>query len=172
MIALIMRQTLEAPEKTCALVTPDRGLARRVAAELGRWGIDVDDSAGLPLAQTLPSAFLMLTARMLADGLSPVSLLAALKHPLAAGGMTAGAFRALTRTLEVNLLRGPRPAPGIKGLQAAAKANKKTGRDLKDFIDRLQTLIEPFARVMDGSGKNFTSFLTAHVHMAEALAAD
>jgi len=171
-IALIMRQTLEAPEKTCALVTPDRGLARRVAAELTRWGIDVDDSAGLPLAQTLPSAFLMLTARMLADGLSPVSLLAALKHPLAAGGMTAVAFRALTRTLEVSLLRGPRPAPGIKGLQAAAKANKKTGRDLKDFIDRLQTLIEPFARVMDGSGKNFTSFLTAHVHMAEALAAD
>ena len=33
-----------------ALVTPDRGLARRVAVELSRWGIDVDDSAGRPLA--------------------------------------------------------------------------------------------------------------------------
>ena len=26
--------------------TPDRALARRVAAELGRWGIEIDDSAG------------------------------------------------------------------------------------------------------------------------------
>ena len=45
-IALIMREVLEKPEKTAALVTPDRNLARRVAAELERWGIKIDDSAG------------------------------------------------------------------------------------------------------------------------------
>ncbi len=171
-IALIMRQTLETPSRTCALVTPDRRLARRVAAELARWDVEVDDSAGLPLAQTLPGAFLMLTARMLADDLAPVSLLAALKHPLAAGGMATGAFRALTRLLEVELLRGPRPAPGIKGLQAAAKVDNKAGPELREFLDRLRTLIEPFAKVMDASAKNFTDILTAHIHMAEAMAED
>ncbi len=45
-IALIMRQTLERDDQTAALVTPDRVLARRVAAELRRWGITVDDSGG------------------------------------------------------------------------------------------------------------------------------
>src|SRR5262249_11791765 len=51
-IALILRETLETEGKTAALVTPDRALARRVAAELRRFGIEIDDSAGLPLAHT------------------------------------------------------------------------------------------------------------------------
>ena len=50
-IAAIMREVLETPEKTAALITPDRNLARRVAAELERWNIKVDDSAGRPLAR-------------------------------------------------------------------------------------------------------------------------
>lgn len=179
-IAMIMRRTLETAAKTAALVTPDRGLARRVAAELARWRIDVDDSAGRPLARTPPGAFLLLTARMIADGLAPVSLLAALKHPLAAGGMAPPAFRAMARTLEMELLRGPRPAPGLKGLLAAAKAgrdpNKKqhkmTAAGLNGFLKRLQAILEPFAKVMDGAGGGFADILTAHVRMAEALAAD
>ncbi|MDA1089629.1 MAG: double-strand break repair protein AddB [Proteobacteria bacterium] len=174
-IALVMRHTLKTPSRTCALVTPDRGLARRVAAELARWDVDVDDSAGLPLAQTLPGAFLMLTARMAADDLAPVSLLAALKHPLAAGGMAPAAFRKLTRTLEVAVLRGPRPAPGFNGLRAAAKVAKKSGPALNEFLDQLQTLFEPFTKVMarggDGVAGSLTDFLTAHIHLAEALAA-
>ena len=36
--------------QTAALVTPDRNLARRVAAELRRWDIAIDNSAGRPLA--------------------------------------------------------------------------------------------------------------------------
>ena len=48
-IALILRETLESEEKTAALVTPDRQLARRVAGELERFGIEIDDSAGSPL---------------------------------------------------------------------------------------------------------------------------
>src|SRR5690606_34810725 len=61
-IALLMRQSLEAPAGRCALVTPDRGLARRVAAALARWEIAVDDSAGRPLRQTPPGALLCLVA--------------------------------------------------------------------------------------------------------------
>lgn len=61
-IAAIMRHTLETPEKTAALVTSDRNLARRVAAELRRWDINVDDSAGRPLTQTPVGIFLRLVA--------------------------------------------------------------------------------------------------------------
>ncbi|MBT3307476.1 MAG: double-strand break repair protein AddB, partial [Alphaproteobacteria bacterium] len=166
-IALIMRETLETPEKTCALVTPDRGLARRVAAELARWNIGVDDSAGVPLAQTLPGAFLRLTARMVADDLAPVSLLAALKHPLAAGGFKTATLRAKVRALETTLLRGPRPAPGIQGLLRADKIHPET----EAFLASLQTLIEPFAKVLNEAAGNFSDILMAHVQMAEALAA-
>ena len=59
-IALLLRQTLEDAGATAALVTPDRDLARRVAAELRRWGIEIDDSAGAPLDKTPPGVFLRL----------------------------------------------------------------------------------------------------------------
>jgi ATP-dependent helicase/nuclease subunit B len=174
-IALVMRRALEDKEKTAALVTPDRGLARRVAAELARWGIEVDDSAGLPLAQTPPGSFLRLTARMSADGLAPVALLAALKHPLAAGGMKAGAFRDRVRTLEIELLRGPRPAPGFKGLRLALKTKKKLPKkiqtDLKALLDFLEAVIAPLAGLMAGKPVPFLDLLRAHVTMAEDLAA-
>lgn len=178
-IALMMRETLETPEKTAALVTPDRGLARRVAAELARWDIDIDDSAGLPLAQTPTGAFLRLTARMIADDLAPASLLAALKHPLAAGGMPAGVFRDHIRTLETTILRGPRPAPGIDGLLAAIDAdrflNKKenhgTANRLRSVLGRLRDIFEPFRVVMDGSTHVLSDMAARHVRVAEALCA-
>ena len=120
-IAIVMRRTLETPGRTAALVTMDRALARRVAAELRRWEIEVDDSAGVPLGETLPGSFLRLTARMIAEDAAPVPLLAALKHPLAAGGMAPAAWRRSVRAMERAILRGPRPAPGFEGLAAALK---------------------------------------------------
>ncbi|MGB3166453.1 MAG: double-strand break repair protein AddB, partial [Alteraurantiacibacter sp.] len=51
-IALLVRHALEEPEKRIAVVTPDRGLAGRVAQHLRRWNVAADDSAGLPLPQT------------------------------------------------------------------------------------------------------------------------
>ncbi len=174
-IALIMRRTLEEPGKTAALVTPDRGLARRVEAELRRWRIEVDDSAGIPLARTPSGAFLRLTARMAADDLAPVPLLAALKHPLAAGGLTPGGFRAQVRELEIAVLRGPRPGPGIEGLLGALKTNrgldKKTLTSLQAFLNDLKKTISPFAKTLQGKPKALPEVVSDHVRMAEALAA-
>ncbi|HEY7006418.1 MAG TPA: double-strand break repair protein AddB, partial [Sphingomicrobium sp.] len=50
-IALALREAIETPGKTAALITPDRQLAGRVSALLRRWGVDADDSAGKPLSQ-------------------------------------------------------------------------------------------------------------------------
>ncbi|HSR72607.1 MAG TPA: double-strand break repair protein AddB, partial [Kiloniellales bacterium] len=75
-IALVLRRALEEPHARAALVTPDRGLARRVAAELGRWGVSIDDSAGMPLADTPPVTFLRLIADLAAADLAPLALLA------------------------------------------------------------------------------------------------
>ena len=51
-LALFMREALETKDRTAALITPDRQAARRVCAELARFGIEVDDSGGAPLATT------------------------------------------------------------------------------------------------------------------------
>ncbi len=136
-IALSMREVLETPGMTAALVTPDRQLARRVAAELGRWNIPVDDSAGTPLGETPPGAFLRLLGEAMLERLAPVPLLALLKHPFAAAGMDRAAFRATVRQLEAVVLRGPRPAEGFDGLRNALPDEPET-QGLRDFVDRLE----------------------------------
>ena len=127
-IALLLRAELERPEGNAVLVTPDRGLARRVSAELRRWNIEVDDSAGVELGGTPPGTFLRLLARMAAEDAAPVPLLALLKHPLAAGGMDPALFRRRTRELERIVLRGPRPEPGLHGLLATLASEAKQAR--------------------------------------------
>ncbi len=121
-IAVALRQTLEEPGKTAALVTPDRALARRVAAALERWQVAVDDSAGSSLADTGAGVFARLAADAALGGLAPVTLLALLKHPLQRLGAARGAHAMTIATLEQTVLRGPRPRPGSEGLDRAFAA--------------------------------------------------
>jgi ATP-dependent helicase/nuclease subunit B len=178
-IALLLREAVErpAPERA-ALVTPDRGLARRVKAELLRWGIAIDDSAGEALRLTPPAAFFLLIAEAAAAEWAPVPLLAVLKHPLASGGMATGEFRQKVRALERAILRGPRPAPGLGGLRdtiaGARKATTREGerdalRAAQYFVDGL---IEKTATFDDLDGlRPIANRLEAQVRVAEALAA-
>lgn len=171
-IALMMRQTLETPERTAALVTPDRDLARRVAAELRRWDITVDDSAGRPLTVTPPGAFLRLTARMVAEDFAPVPLLAALKHPLCTAGMSPAVFRDAVRRLEVGVLRGVRPGPGLNGLRdAVATLEEDEQPPLAALIDALEACCGGFIAAMEGAATPFGPLLESHMRAAEALAA-
>ncbi|MGF1608068.1 MAG: double-strand break repair protein AddB, partial [Kiloniellales bacterium] len=171
-VALILRQALQVPGRTAALVTPDRALARRVAAELRRWGIEIDDSAGLPLGETAPGTFLRLTASMIAERLAPLPLLAALKHPLAAGGRSEGAFRARVRALEIAVLRGPRPAPGFAGLRRALEfAGKAAEPGLVDWLGELERMAADFIAALDDPRAGLAEIVTGHIAFAEALAA-
>ncbi len=167
-IALLLRETLETPGKTAALVTPDRGLARRVAAELLRWGVEIDDSGGTPLALTPAGAFLRLLARALAEGWAPVPLLSLLKHPLAACGMEPGAFRARVRALERAALRGPRPAPGADGLRRALGGDRALVRWLDSVADAVAPLDALLAR---GGRAGLAELAAAQIDSAERLAA-
>ncbi len=166
-VALMLRRQLETPGATAALVTPDRGLARRVAAELRRWGIEIDDSAGLPLGRTPPGVFLRLILDLAESRLAPVPLLAALKHPLAAGGLAPAAFRDLTRRLEARIL-GPRPGPGFAGLKGALGAAEF---ELRRFVDRLQSCLGPLPDLLAAEAVSLSRLATAHVEAAERLAA-
>ena len=167
-IAIVMRRALETSDRTAALVTADRALAHRVAAELRRWRIEVDDSAGEPLGETAPGAFLRLTGRMIAEGAAPVPLLAALKHPLAAGGQAPATFRRSVRAMETAILRGPRPAPGFAGLRAALKDNDAA---IRPWLEGLEAAAASFAALMARPEADARKLLQAHVECAERLAA-
>lgn len=116
-IAIAMREAIETPGRTAALVTPDRGLAQRVAAQLRRWEIRVDDSAGRPLSQLPPGTLLLSLAAAAAERFAPVALLALLKHPLVRRGERRDAWLAGVRTLD-RALRGPRPDACLAGVSA------------------------------------------------------
>ena len=115
----MLRGALEEPGKTAALVTPDRALAARVVAQLDRWGIKADDSAGRPLPQTAAGRVLLLLAEVLAEQAAPVPLIALLTHPLARQGEGRADWLDNARKLDL-ALRGPRPAPGLEPLARIA----------------------------------------------------
>lgn len=152
-IALIMRQTLNEPEKTAALVTMDRNLARRVVAELKKWDIIADDSAGQPLSLTPIGIYLRLIIAVLADNFSQVSMLALLKHPFTACGRAYSVCNKLVYHIELNW-RQDNP------LDAEMTAL------LDDFKARLQEL----AALYEQPRVDLRQFLTAHIRAAENLA--
>jgi ATP-dependent helicase/nuclease subunit B len=180
-LALRLREALETPGRTAALVTTDRNLARRVAVELGRWGVEVDDSAGVPLDQTPPAGLMLLAAHAVVDRFAPAALLALLKHPLARCGRPAATLRQEARALERAILRGPRPAGGLAGLRdALARAGEDPGdwragvpravlvALLVDLAHRLGPLID----ALDTAEPPLATLLEAQIAATEALAAD
>lgn len=171
-IALALRQALETSTRTAALVTPDRDLAHRVAAELRRWDIEVDDSAGQPLADTPPATLLRALVTAVDSGFAPVDLLALLKHPLCSLGLSRPALLDATRRLDRKVLRGLKPAPGLDALQALI-GEKKFGDaadrvQVIDLIDRLDAAVRELVTLMaDGAAPHM--LLDATLAAAEKL---
>lgn len=166
-IALVLRDALQTPHARAALITPDRALAGRVSAELLRWGVVADDSAGEPLDQTPPAVFLRLLAHAVAAELAPVPLLALLKHPFAAAGLAPAECRALARAMETEKLRGPKPQPGLPGLRRTIGEAPQHLR----FLDRVERCLAPILNLAAAVVISPAAALTALVESAEALAA-
>ncbi len=109
-IALRLREAVAAG-RSCALVTPDRDLAARVIARLGRWDIRADDSAGRPLGRT-PAGALARLAMAAAASDGAAELLALLEHPLVEAGEGRGAWLARVRQVDLAArASGDRPRP-------------------------------------------------------------
>lgn len=121
-IAVALREAVASPGRTAALVTPDRSLAARVSAELERWGISVDDSAGRPLAATPAGALLRLAAETALDP-RPGLVLAILRAPACRLASEAGP-RALD-ALDAVALRAPLPGAGLAAMRAALAAGDR-----------------------------------------------
>lgn len=152
-IALIMRESLEIPEHTTALVTTDRNLARRVSAELERWEIKVDDSAGRPLATTAVGIYLRLIVQACQSDFAPVELLALLKHPFTANKMDYAEIRKLTRSYEKKILR-----------------SGKEDEELENFILRIKESLRGVYELLCQPSTDFKQLIETHIKVAESLA--
>ncbi len=177
-IALLLRHTLETEGKTVALVTPDRALARRVAGELKRWSLVINDSAGDPLSSTVPGSFLHLLLHMVTENFAPHALLACLKHPLAAGGRDPAKFRAGIRRLERRILRDHRTRPGVglAGLRHAVRMAEQEspprGTSLEAWLGVVEKATASLVELMGRPTASLADLVRAHMEAAEALAAN
>lgn len=120
--ALALREAVAQPGRTAALVTPDRALAERVCAELARWGIEAEDSAGRALGRTAAGRLARLAADALASDFAAGETLALLHHPLVLLGLDPAVLAQGRAALEIGALRGLAPKPGLDGLAAALAA--------------------------------------------------
>lgn len=162
--AVALREALESATGTVALVTADRALARRVAAALGRWSVAVEESGGVPLAETQPGTLARLSAAAGLSGTPPATLLALLKHPLCTLSAGTDANRAAIAALERAVLRGPAPRPGTSGLADALAGFRRSqfrlhpndprslieGADLDaaaDLLNRLAVALAPLETI-------------------------
>jgi len=195
-IAIAMREARHL-QKSAALVTPDRALARRVMAALERWNLDFDDSGGDALIETSVGIFARLVAEAVANGLEPPTLLALLKHRLCRLGAAPGAHTAAIEALELALLRGTRPRAGTKGLaldfarfrdELAKLRNKETsslhGSEKRTrlqnpqldrvhaLISALQAALAPMEDLSSARPYDLTEIVTRHREALIALSKD
>jgi ATP-dependent helicase/nuclease subunit B len=179
-IALALREALETPKRTAALVTPDRNLARRVASEMARWGVSIDDSAGRPLAHTAAGTFLCLLAEAAEAQFAPVPLLALLKHPFARRGQDSASFRARARELDRWCLRGPRPDVGLTGISTAIEKASLARvpppaeglKVLSAWWKEIAAILAPLEKLFAEKEAPLITLLDSHIAAAEALACD
>lgn len=121
-IAIAARSGLAAGKRV-GIITPDRVLARRVAAELARFDIRADDSAGTPLYQSAMGRFVRQAVAVVSGDWHPVDVMALLRHSSLGLGMSREALQRHSQWLEMGVLRGQRPPPGPEGLRRIACKN-------------------------------------------------
>ncbi|MBO0661412.1 double-strand break repair protein AddB [Jiella sp. MQZ9-1] len=195
-IAVAMREALEEPGATAALITPDRRLARRVLAELERFGITANDSAGRPLATTAPGTLLASLLQVALEPGDPVALLGLLKHPLCRLGRSAINARNAARAIELIAVRGTveiadgadlgaivrRRIAAIEALPAgeAAKLITRPARNVKaaeypaasQFAEDFSAALRPLTALRKAEPQELPAFAVALTEALETLARD
>lgn len=189
-IAIALRKAVSGPGLRAALVTGDRNLARRVSAELLRFGIVADDSGGRPLASTPPASLLRLIAEVIFRPGDPAVLLDLLAHPLLTCGMERTAARYSASLAELVLLRGAAGRPDIADI--AAEFDKRLAEliqsthspvwlerigeaeadDIRSMLTALNEAVAPLSALRGRSGLDLSDVLVLLVRVLEAVGRD
>ncbi|KQN78108.1 double-strand break repair protein AddB [Devosia sp. Leaf64] len=160
-IALAARDAL-ARKKTVGIITPDRNLARRIAAELARFDVYVDDAAGAPLFQSTVGRLARQILTLAVNRCAAVDLVALLRNRASLFGRSRKEVAQLADDIELALLRGQRPAPGLDGLRktladhlveppksAARKLNAEKAEAITALLDDISRALTPLTKLLD-----------------------
>ncbi|MEZ5810297.1 MAG: double-strand break repair protein AddB [Rhizobiaceae bacterium] len=187
-IAIALRQAVEAPGHRAALVTGDRNLARRVSAELLRFGITADDSGGRPLVATPPATLLSLITEAVFRPGDPTVLLDLLAHPLLACGLARAEVRRLAALAELVLLRGGTGRPDIRHAIAdfderlamltadrhppfwLGRISEREIAGIRQLLAKLVAAVEPLCRLRGSADLALGEVVMALVGTLEAVA--
>ena len=164
-IAVRIRGALEVAGKRVALITPDRELAVRVAGQLHRWGIEVDDSAGIPLLQTPPGTLALALVDAIWSRFSASSILAIAKHPLVFAGTQRLAWLDHVRQLDL-ALRGTASGIGLSAITRRLETARKPNTDLIAWWSGVATQLAPLEMA---DGQPFEDVLASLRDVATAL---
>lgn len=189
-IAIALRQAISEPDSKAALVTGDRNLARRVCAELLRFGVQADDSGGRPLSATPPGALLRLVARAAFEPGDPLTLLALTKHPLLRLGQPRPVLRSAAELIELIALRGGTGRPDIATLatqfdlrletlhrdaRRASWFGRLTSADLaaaRNAVTLFADAVQPLTTLRGERSVELAAIALATVRVLEALVRD
>ena len=181
--ALLLREVLEQPEARAILVTPDRSLAQRVAAEMTRFGVRLDDSGGLPLAQCASGAFLDRLLAVAEDPGSVVRQSALWASPLFAAGGSRGDTHTVMAKFEAVALRGARPGAGVEALRKRLETygdrlfvdDNRSAERILDAVEGAISLLRhtatpPVCDVKAPETRTMAQWARAHAEAGERLA--
>lgn len=165
-IATCLRQA--AQNKTHAvLITPNRALTRRVSANLNRWAIEADDSAGLPLNLSPPGIFLRLIASSFGRPLTPQKLVTLLKHTLTHSNESRSQHNLFAQRLEIKHLRGG--APEIDFTNFGSWLEKQP--DQAEATIWVSWIKDTLAQLQDKQEMALGEWIQLHIQTAEQFAA-
>lgn len=142
-LAAAMRRALEPrpgnAEPSVALVTPDRNLARRVVVELGRYGIEANDSGGSPLISSLQGGLARLAVHVAFAPGDAVAIAGLIKHPLARFGLSKSHCASAAGLVERIALRGGSGEADIDNLEAlvSERQSLRSERHAPQWLSRI-----------------------------------
>ncbi|WP_394691348.1 double-strand break repair protein AddB [Hoeflea sp.] len=180
-LAAAMRQALEprpgSAEPVVALVTPDRNLARRVVVELQRYGIEANDSGGIPLMSSPQGGLVRLAVQVAFAPGDAVAIAALIKHPLARFGLNQKSAGRLAGIVERIALRGGSGEADIDQLETLvsqrSELRKKRHAPLwlarisdveagqaQDFAARISAAMSPLTSILvEAKGDKFSNLV-------------
>lgn len=187
-VAVALRGLMEEEGAAPALVTPDRALAGRVAAELSRWAVPVDDSGGRSLAETPAAAVARLVADLALGEARPAAILALLTHAALKREGSARRHDAAVAAIELKALRGLRPPGGLAGFQrlmaaatpsvrprpedAASRVGASALADGRILLDRLADALASLMALAEAGTAPLATLASAHGAALAALDLD
>ena len=181
-LALFMREVLEQPGKTAVLITPDRNIARRVAQDLQRYNIAINDSGGVVFALTPVGTLSTVICDILLEGLTELNISALLSHGLFTLGMLREQVERLRPLIEIAVLRikksnkndwlehiilAQQRAASQQSYPAAQHITEKQWKNIQEIFLKLQSIFAHTVTLTDESP--LSAYAKSHKEIFYAL---